>query len=169
MRIALFLMILAGLISCKNNRNDSKTSDKSSLIELKSDDSSNPIKDYFVKSIGTSNDFYEVTKNCALLLQQPDEMNDSLSNVEGFNELSDDENSASMNAYELLQEASIQAYETPKRFIRYISNGDTLIIDTQKKNDKLFGYYIFFNDKKSPLLLDCGLIDKLVINEYFKK
>lgn len=162
-------MILAGLVSCKSNRNESMAADKSDLIESKTNNSSTTLKDYVVKTIGTSNDLYDVTKNCALLLQLPDEISDSLSNSEEFDELSDDENSASMNAYELLQKASIKTEETPKRFIRYINNGDTLIIDTQKKKDKLFGYYIFFNDNKEPKLFDCGMIDEQVISQYFKK
>jgi len=131
------------------------------------------LADFIIKTEVSDNETYTVSGSCALLIQQSDQEADSLESEGGdeYAEYTDDENSASLSAFEMLERLNIKTLNTDKRYIKFtlINQSDPVIIDTRKKEKNLIGYYIFFKANKQPIISESVIISEDLINEFFIK
>jgi len=154
------ILVFLPILSCNGQRPNNQSTE-------------NPLKEFKTKSHAPENQIFKIKETCAVLIQMSDHEADSIdkANANGSSEVADDENSASMAAYNMLKSLKIKTLNSDKRYLSYplTNTSDTLYLDTRIKGKSLIGHYIFFKMNKQPIISSSELITEKLISDFFLK
>ncbi len=167
------ILLVCGLLSCQSQ--DSKTtgkvlesqtiSNKTELLEGKT------TKDMEIKRLPATKDIFQVSGDCAVLLQLTDFESDSITSGQDYVENGDDINSSTLEITDLLEKLGIKTQSVNRRYFSYFSSekSDTIFLDTRKTADYTFGSFILFSQTKQPRIFESTTLNEEIIKNYFNK
>jgi hypothetical protein len=171
----IIILLVFGLLGCQSQ--DNKASGKG--LETLAISTNTKIvagkttKGMEVQKPASTNDIFQVSGNCAILLQLTDAESDSIEQnaAQSNEENGDDINSSAIEMNELLEKLGIKTQSVNKRYFSYINpaNSDTIFLDTRKTADYTFGSFIFFRDSKQPEIFESITLNEEIIRSFFGK
>ncbi|MFZ4549372.1 MAG: hypothetical protein ACOYN4_18140 [Bacteroidales bacterium] len=171
----IIILLVFGLLGCQSQ--DNKVSGKGPESQTVSSNTKiaegKTTKYMEVQRPPSANDIFQVSGNCAILLQLANAESDSIKQTAGQNngENGDDINSSTLEINELLQKLGIKTKSVNRRYLNYVNpaNSETVFLDTRKTADYTFGSFIFFSDTKQPEIFESTTLNEAIIKNYFGK
>jgi len=169
------ILFVCGLLSCQSQ--DSNTtgkiletqtiSDKTVLLEGKT------TKDMEINRLPATKDIFQVSGDCAILLQLTDLESDSIEKSSGqdYGENGDEINFSTLEITDLLEKLGIKTLSVNIRHFSYFNSekSDTIFLDTRKTADYTFGSFILFSKTKQPRIFESTTLNEEIITNYFNK